>query len=508
MRANRTVESRSAGSSGSRRATGRGSALAGARAGTRGGAPLTQQEASALYVRLQQHYNAPWETPLADQPAYRGALTGLLPYWDVPFTEFPGGIRLGDGPSPLEPEPGVVRVFVDPLNTDELTRRRREFQREPDGALPYARSSAPRSLVVDGRYQIKLTGEWFDPEKTLTAEQARVSVSRTRALEGFPYAIAEPSAAILGDYVAVHRALPTAEELDIREGDLWAPAHAFLSPSFAKSPEGEAMFRDFGGSPREWLERVLTPHLADLVFRSLVEQGMHFELHTQNLDILTSSSGRVLRIWVKDLPDVLDDPMLRIATGHEQRNDPSLRHPTRGYVDDERGWDSLSSLDWYARTLVQIPMVLRKDVPLIRPNNDLHPEDLGFYRQLRSELAQRFREHVPAEVLEPFKKSAHYRMLLGPADDDPMDYAPGVWFLKSMRWLLVATDLEARFHPSPEARDPLLKGGGQLLCNGPTRGILSRVFREDPVVRVGHYRGYPVAIERSHRGHFFLLRYS
>src|SRR5205085_1799184 len=101
-----------------------------------------------------------------------------------------------------------------------------------------------------------------------------------------------------------------------------------MSSEYRKSPAMRAILARHGGA-RRWFRDQIAPAVADLVYRSMFESFAHFELHSQNVDVLLGPDGDVLELFVKDLSDVVHDPAMEAASGKTPNPSP-LREPEWG----------------------------------------------------------------------------------------------------------------------------------------------------------------------------------
>jgi len=113
-------------------------------------------------------------------------------------------------------------------------------------------------------------------------------------------------------------------------------------------------------SPAAWLSAEGIPAITELLFRSIFESRTHLELHSQNVDALVSPDGKIRRLVVKDLLDMMHDPSLEAATGREPIGTAVLRDKTWGDIGEsgqyQRNFDvrgfyksyfgQLDSLEW------------------------------------------------------------------------------------------------------------------------------------------------------------------
>ena len=247
-------------------------------------------------------------------------LEGEVLYWDLPVDD-PRIEAIGE----VEGSPFRVghhyRQFVHYLDFARQAQLEAITGRGPKRMRAKMTSSYRTLQVIPARgepFELKFAGEFRGGGKSLANDKVRTTIARSAALAEVPYLAGEPGALVMhddrllgGHNPVIYRPLtrPT------RTGDLLLAATVVLSPEFARSQLGRSLFARHGGQAA-WVERQFAPGVADLAERSVREQFLHLEAHQQNVDLVIARDGRIRRIVVKDMSDVVHDPALEaVMTG-------------------------------------------------------------------------------------------------------------------------------------------------------------------------------------------------
>ncbi len=293
-----------------------------------------------------QHYNTRTELVVADiyGPEKRA---GELRYWDLtmehlkqrPYRDEPPVLELFpknfSGFSPYVQEE-KTRVYLHYLGEDAKDRRV-PLKRAPDGTVRGHLTSSFRTLLVvdDGPkpYFIKLNGDSIEArskggklshEKKIYTVAVQKAVTMGRELKVGDHLVAD-SHGLLASHERVFanwNSLYRDFHLSAGEfGSVWTksdtliPVHALASQKFFETEEGTRVLGATSQERNRWVNREFVPPLVDIIVESGFRQGVHLELHGQNIDVLLSEEGCVRQVFVKDLGDVGVDPVVRWLMG-------------------------------------------------------------------------------------------------------------------------------------------------------------------------------------------------
>jgi hypothetical protein len=102
---------------------------------------------------------------------------------------------------------------------------------------------------------------------------------------------------------------------------LLLPGHSLLSKSFLDSELGQRLVGSSQEQREAWAAEWVWPAVASFLLKSIFEWGVHFEAHFQNIDFLieADASGNTVAVTplLKDLGDVVDDPVLLAIQGKD-----------------------------------------------------------------------------------------------------------------------------------------------------------------------------------------------
>ena len=247
-------------------------------------------------------------------------LEGDVLYWDLPVDD-PRIEAIGEvAGSPLRVG-GRYRQFVHYLDFARQAQLEAMTGRPPKRMRARMTSSYRTLQIIPPRgepFELKFAGEFRGGGKSLADDKVRATIARSSALAEVPYLVREPGALVLhderllgGHNPVIYRPLtrPT------HRGDLLLAATVVLSPEFARSELGRSLFARHGGQAA-WVDRQFAPRVAEVAERSVREQYLHLEAHQQNVDVVVARDGRIRKVVVKDMSDVVHDPALEaVMTG-------------------------------------------------------------------------------------------------------------------------------------------------------------------------------------------------
>jgi hypothetical protein len=286
------------------------------------------------YARWLHRYNGSFPAEqLVDDPRFRDRLEGAVPYWDVDPARVTA--QLGDparprveligleAGSPFVTADGKLRIYAHYLNGTARRQLTATFG-APTGHIPAMMTSSFRTIILlpeDGvPFQLKFSGDEATPwgaSKQLPDRQVETSVERGVRLRKSRMTVPEPSGLLVGGsgelgggLNAIYRPLPLPEQ----PGDRLITWHVLMSPEFRASPEGRAIFARHGGV-HAWFRSQAAPKVAELIAESMLDSFAHFELHSQNVDLLLAADGSVRQAFAKDLLDLMHDPGGQAASG-------------------------------------------------------------------------------------------------------------------------------------------------------------------------------------------------
>jgi hypothetical protein len=306
------------------------------------------------YGQWLHRYNGAFpDEALALDGRFKGQLEGQVPFWDVdPATvtadaDDPARPRvdlvgLAQG-SPFVTRDGKLRIYTHYLNRTARKQLEETFGK-PTGHVAAMMTSSFRTIILfpeDGvPFQLKFSGDEATPwgaSKQLPEKQVRTSIERGLRLRKNPRVVPELAGLVIGDgrgkprfgalgklarrlqrprgtlgagLNVIYRPLP----MPVQPGDRLITWHVLMSPEFRNSPRGRAMFRPYGGA-EAWFRTQAAPAVADILADSLLDSFAHFELHSQNVDLLVGKDGTVRQAYAKDLLDIMHDPAAEAASG-------------------------------------------------------------------------------------------------------------------------------------------------------------------------------------------------
>jgi hypothetical protein len=269
---------------------------------------------------------------------------------------------------------------------------------------------------------------------------------------------------------ALYRPLPLPRHQRLRKGDLLLSSHALMAPEFARTSLGRKIFARYP-SAKEWFKKELAPRIAGIVYRSLDKSFAHLELHSQNVDVLVSSRGKVRGVFVKDLLDMMHDPGAQAASGKLPRGVPTLR---------DREWGNLGEAGaeygvagFYSTYLGQLTL---PGSSYSRYGND------GFHTAVRDAL----RSIVT-------RRGDHGRLSRYPEFARAFSSTSNLWqTTASLRDLLVKSNLEKSFRPDAAARRRFQQAPGSF-AGSPAHPDLN-------AMEYGFVGSNPVAVKRGPGG--------
>ncbi len=278
-----------------------------------------------VYGNVQRRFNGvrPGET-LVRHTKFSKTNTGMSPFWDI-AADTAGVERVGAHfeDSPFLTSEGKIRVFAHYLDKERIATLQRRFG-EPTGRIRTEMTSSYRSVIMfpdDGTapYMLKFPGEWKTAQKNLPPPKVRISVARSEHLLNSDHITPEPAGLILGsgrnEARVLYRPIPL-PETGLQAADALVPAQALFNTKnsgFERFEPGRRLIAR-SGSIENWNTEEFAPALAKVIYDSVFEDFTHLELHSQNIDALIGADGAIRGVYVKDLLDMMHDPILEVAT--------------------------------------------------------------------------------------------------------------------------------------------------------------------------------------------------
>ncbi len=466
--------------------TGAGKALRGAL--HRGATRREQQRLrgyARTYGRWLHRYNGAFpDEALALDGRFKGQLEGQVPFWDVDPAQVTTDASDPDRPrvdlvglstdSPFVTKDGKLRIYTHYLNRTARKQLEETFG-APTGHVAAMMTSSFRTLIIlpdEGvPFQLKFSGDEATPwgaSKQLPEKQVRTSVERGLLLRKNPRVVPELSGLVIGDgrgkprfgllgklgrrlqgrrgklgngLNVIYRPLP----MPVERGDRLITWHVLMSPEFRNSPRGRAMFRRWGG-PEAWFRAQAAPAVADILADSLLDTFAHFELHSQNVDLLVGADGTVRQAYAKDLLDVMHDPAAEAASGRAPVAQRVLKDGEWGdAADSGRHEISVGSLGgFYATYFSQLGM----DVTGRRTNSRYAGLDTEtvFRGWVMDELHARIAQRVDLEALTGFPGFERFH-------DAEARRASPYDAIDGLRNAIIRDQLTRTFHADPSARE-------------------------------------------------------
>ena len=252
-------------------------------------------------AKLEGHLNSP---------------KGRAKFWDVPY-DHPSIQILGT----IVPDSnGNVRIPAHFMSKRQESEMEHLFG-DPAGSAEMQITNSVRTGTVFYDDQlpmhVKFPGDDFiHSTKVLTSAYARVSVENSLKLRKASYITPEHGAILISkaNINLIFRGFPEPSTREIKRGDRLLSLSVLFSPSFRATEEAQSMFDRHGGEAA-WFSTQLAPKISDVIYKSTFENFAHHVLHAQNIDVWMDSKGNVFEAKVKDLLDVMHDPVMELVHG-------------------------------------------------------------------------------------------------------------------------------------------------------------------------------------------------
>jgi hypothetical protein len=407
---------------------------------------------------------------------------GQVPYWDLDPTT-PGVEIVGRADeSPYLTASGKIRVYSHYLNRAEHARLAQRFGRPPDGRIHAQMSSSYRTLVLfpEGEvpFQLKFSGP--NETKTLRAEQVEASIEKSLHLEGETAVVPEPAGLILNGEQGLSIFRPIAMPREgLRPGDRLMPWQVMMDPAFRKTELAKRILERYP-NPRAWFEKEAAPAFAEIIYDSLFRLHDHFTLHSQNVEALFDGQGRLRRLFVKDLLDVVTDPAAEaVARGRAPEAAAVRRAQQWGHI-GESG-DHFQEIDLHSFYDLFFGQIGMYPAPLGMTGDEESP------RMIADALIKLVKARVPLRDLERFPE--YKAVLVEGASKHPIGVIAG------LRHLLLKQRLTDGFRPDAQARSRFFAGEGRLVSS--SRNEANWFKPDDPALEYGLIGEVPVAVKRA-----------
>jgi hypothetical protein len=199
----------------------------------------------------------------------------------------------------------------------------------------------------------------------------------------------------------------------------------------------------------------------------------HLELHSQNVDVLVSSKGKVRGVYIKDLLDMMHDPAAQAAKGKLPRGVQALRDKEWGNLGESNAQYNVAN--FYSTYLGQLTL----------PGANYSSRGTGFHAMVRDELRKIFGRRKDVGRL---KRYPEYAKAIDPNNN--------LWVTtENLRNLLVKANLEKSFKPDASAQRRFKDAPGGLA--GPTGRNPSPDLS---AMEYGYVGKKPVAVKRGADG--------
>ena len=218
--------------------------------------------------------------------------------------------------SPFALDDGKIRVFAHYGDTRSVRRLTAAFG-VPDGSLTGTLLISGRSIQIDPGlsrlpYTLKFDGQWIYEQRYFDVAKAEASVARSEQLGRHRNIVSEPTALVVpmpqgNPHVVLYREpiLSDAEVTHFGDDDTLLPLSALMDDAFYASEQGRKLFPDRAARLRFWSTE-LPKQMAGFTVDALFRWQAHFELHSQNVDVVIAPGGIVRAFKVKDLLGVSD----------------------------------------------------------------------------------------------------------------------------------------------------------------------------------------------------------
>lgn len=292
-----------------------------------------------------------------------------FPFWDTDFSLHQNVKTNSWGErafcaDPLQNSCTTKRIMANPHDTIHVRVLSEAFG-EPTGTLPAIMTSSWRTVLVlpPGRaaYFLKMPGQTLlaSPLKALKPEEVMESLYYSSTLSPKVPSLYPETAGLLlqasfllpdmANFVDLDRdvyferypedrhprryTLLRREFPDLRRlvqpaaKTLLMPGHSLLSRAFLESELGKKIAGTTEEQRFEWARRWIWPTVSDFIVSSIVDHGIHFEAHFQNMDFLLALDDadqvQDIAVLMKDLGDIIADPVVQIVQG-QQLSEPVL----------------------------------------------------------------------------------------------------------------------------------------------------------------------------------------
>ncbi|MCA2962217.1 MAG: hypothetical protein IOD12_18340 [Silvanigrellales bacterium] len=481
-----------------------------------------------------QTYNTPNFVPkykLYSEYGLEGGIYGDLPYWDVP-KDTEGLTVLAPVPAFRSPDDSKVRVFAhyfdkagnlkEGHNEGSIDTLKARFG-APTGTYRAQMQSSLRTVMVfpseGDPYFLKFAGDRYvktTSSKDLTEKAVTTSFLRGKRLESNPNLLGDSSGILWPDSRKVPAAGPATLSylangthhiafrpfhLSIYKG-AWKPndhvlaLHVLLSKEFGESTLGKKVTGSTPTARQEWVRQKFLPMLAKFIVDSGFRQGVHFEIHAQNIDLLVDGdTGEIKHFFVKDTLDALEDPLVKLVNGFEGEKLKGVRN--LGWM-NEVGLELKSGAaphhltGWYWAWFFQKTFGLfgNKDFPNTQKAFDSAPLNLWLGESLKVEFRKLLSERgIPTEQL---KRGASWNRLANSAEADVQDLLTSLHYL-FIEWHFSKGPQRFRKSSASEAntiRARLAEARREIVSTAPK----GQFNLDAPGTAFGTFRGFPAAV--------------
>ena len=285
------------------------------------------------YARVQREFNGGMPDEILSE-ILKGDTHGKVPYWDIE-PDVGAQLIIGvDHGSPFRTSEGKVRFFNHYLNANAREELISKFG-DPTGEIEAEMTSSYRTLLLFPKneipYMLKFSGSEFYEKidvyaakanvKDLQGDDVRSSIENSLHLRKSPIITPEPAGLVIEDLDInmIYRPLPMPKTQSLKKGDRVITWQVFMSEEFRETKEGKSLFENHGGYDT-WLKNQAAPRLAKLIYHSIFTDFTHLELHSQNIDVIVDSVGNIIEMQVKDLLDIMHDPVARAILNPSKRS--------------------------------------------------------------------------------------------------------------------------------------------------------------------------------------------
>lgn len=464
------------------------------------------------YIRYMHRFNTREREVMDGVPGamwtsrakHRGwSARGKVAYWDLD-RDTPGLDLVGlVNASPFSPREGVVRIFNHYMDKERHALLVKRYG-SPSGQVDAEMTSSYRTLMLypedAAPFMLKFSGDgWYLGSKKLTRDHVESSVERSLQMSDFVDLQSEPAGIVLergkNVHTVIYRPLPLPVRRGLKKGDVLLTAHSLLAPAFAKSDLGKKIFAS-SGSRDAWLAKHFVPHLVRTIWRSMRVTFTHYELHDQNVDVTINARGEIVDFRIKDILDVMHDPLARLSQGTAPLYPELLREPTWGDMNGSTA--AYEANDFHQKFFA----VIAQNIPLrafAEQFVKLVDKRYGLKKLERYPEVQNILERRDGRVeLKVSPVGASYPEIVKRNTIDAV-----CEMIAAVRSAMLKQNIAERFRPDKRAKRAFLTGKGQIFAHSPQRARAGDNLKNDTINKwytFGYVGNFPAAVYFNEKG--------